>query len=64
MDLIITYKMNYQSKKSVYEAPRTELFKVQFEGALMAGSQPAAIKEESPIEVEEYESFENEVTFE
>lgn len=56
--------MKCQSKKSVYEAPCTELFKVQLEGVLMAGSEPAAIKEESPIEVEEYERFDNEVTFE
>jgi len=61
---MITYKMKEQMKRTVYEAPLTELFQIELEGAFMAGSQEAVIKEESTIEVEEYERFDNEITFE
>ena len=56
--------MKEQLKKSVYESPHTELFQVMMEGVFMAGSQEAVIKEESTIEVEEYDRFDNEITFE
>ena len=56
--------MKEQMKRTVYEAPLTELFQIELEGAFMAGSQEAVIKEESTIEVEEYERFDNEITFE
>lgn len=56
--------MKGQLKKSVYESPCTEMFKVQMEGSFMAGSQEAIIKEEVTIEVEEYDRFDNEITFE
>lgn len=64
IELKNNYKMKEQLKKSVYESPRTEMFKVQMEGAFMAGSQEAIIKEESTIEVEEYDRFDNDITFE
>ena len=64
IELKNNYKMKEQLKKSVYESPHTELFQVMMEGAFMAGSQEAVIKEESTIEVEEYDRFDNEITFE
>lgn len=64
IELKNNYKMKEQLKKSVYESPHTELFQVVMEGAFMAGSQEAVIKEESTIEVEEYDRFDNEITFE
>jgi hypothetical protein len=51
-------------KRSVYVAPTTERFQIELEGAFMVGSQTEIKAENSTIEVEEYDSFENEVTFE
>lgn len=51
-------------KRDVYIAPQTAKFQVIMEQSFMAASEPAKIKEESPVEVEEYERFDNEVTFE
>lgn len=50
-------------KRTVYEAPLTDCFQIELEGAFMAGSQTEIKTEQSSIEVEEYDSFENEVTF-
>ena len=35
---MITYKMKEQMKRTVYEAPLTELFQIELEGGFMAGS--------------------------
>lgn len=55
--------MEKQMKRTVYEAPLTDCFQIELEGAFMAGSQTEIKTEQSSIEVEEYDSFENEVTF-
>jgi len=63
--LIITYKMKEQMKRTVYEAPLTELFQIELEGGLMQSSVKTEIKtEDTSFEVEEYDSFENQITFE
>ena len=63
--LIITYKMKEQMKRTVYEAPLTELFQIELEGGFMQSSVKTEIKtEDTSFEVEEYDSFENQITFE
>lgn len=63
--MIITYKMKEQMKRTVYEAPLTELFQIELEGGFMQSSQlPASISEDTEIVVEEYDRFDNEITFE
>ena len=60
-----TYKMKEQMKRTVYEAPVTELFQIELEGGFMQSSVKTEIKaEDTTIEVEEYDSFENQITFE
>ena len=52
-------------KRAVYEAPVTELFKIELEGGFMQSSVQTKIKvEDTTFEVEEYDSFENQITFE
>ena len=55
--------MKKQMKRTVYEAPRTTHFLVEMEAAFCVGSQTEIKVEDSTIEVEEYDSFENKVTF-
>lgn len=55
--------MEKQMKRTVYEAPLTDCFQIELEGAFMAGSQTEIKTEQSSIEVEEYDRFDNEVTF-
>ena len=55
--------MKKQMKRTVYEAPRTEQFHVEMEAAFCVGSQTEIKVEDSTIEVEEYDRFDNEVTF-
>lgn len=56
--------MNRQMKRTRYEAPQTERLIVEVENCLCAASQmPASLSEDSTIEVEEYDSFDMEVTF-
>ena len=63
--MIITYKMKEQMKRTVYEAPLTELFQIELEGGFMQSSVKTEIKtEDTSFEVEEYDSFENQITFE
>ena len=62
--MIITYKMKEQMKRTVYEAPLTELFQIELEGGFMQSSVKTEIKtEDTSFEVEEYDSFENQITF-
>ena len=57
--------MKEQMKRTVYEAPLTELFQIELEGGLMQSSVKTEIKtEDTSFEVEEYDSFENQITFE
>ena len=57
--------MKEQMKRTVYEAPVTELFKIELEGGFMQSSVQTKIKvEDTTFEVEEYDSFENQITFE
>jgi hypothetical protein len=55
-------------KRTVYEAPRTEHFLVEIEGCFMATSavgEKAVLGEENvTIEVEDYDRFDNDITFE
>ena len=52
-------------KRTVYEAPVTELFQIELEGGFMQSSVQTKIKvEDTTFEVEEYDSFENQITFE
>lgn len=54
-----------QMKRTVYEAPVTELFHIEMEGGFMQASQlPASINEDTEIVVEEYDRFDNDITFE
>ena len=56
--------MKEQMKRTVYEAPLTELFQIELEGGFMQSSVKTEIKtEDTSFEVEEYDSFENEITF-
>ena len=56
--------MKEQMKRTVYEAPLTELFQIELEGGLMQSSVKTEIKtEDTSFEVEEYDSFENQITF-
>lgn len=55
--------MNKQMKRTVYVAPTTERFQVELEGGLCAASYTEINNEGSTIEVEEYDSFDNTVTF-
>lgn len=50
-------------KRGVYEAPVTSRFQIELEGSFMAGSQTEIKTEGSTVEVEEYDSFENIITF-
>ena len=51
-------------KRSVYEAPVTDRFQIELEGVFMQASTKTVIEtEDSEIEVEEYDSFENIITF-
>ena len=60
--------MKKQMKRTVYEAPRTEHFLVEIEGCFMATSavgEKAVLGEEIvTIEVEDYDRFDNDITFE
>ena len=57
--------MKEQMKRTVYEAPLTELFQIELEGTFMQSSVKTEIKtEDTSFEVEEYDSFENQITFE
>jgi len=57
--------MKEQMKRTVYEAPLTELFQIELEGGFMQSSVKTEIKtEDTSFEVEEYDSFENQITFE
>ena len=57
--------MKEQMKRTVYEAPVTELFRIELEGSFMQASQlPASINEDTEIVVEEYDRFDTEITFE
>ena len=57
--------MKEQMKRTVYEAPVTELFQIELEGGFMQSSVQTKIKaEDTTFEVEEYDSFENQITFE
>ena len=54
-------------KRTVYEAPVTELFQIELEGGFMqasVGSEAVLKEEDINFEVEEYDSFENQITFE
>ena len=56
--------MKEQMKRTAYEAPVTELFRIELEGGFMQASQlPASINEDTTIEVEEYDRFDMEITF-
>ena len=56
--------MKEQMKRTVYEAPLTELFQIELEGGFMQSSVKTEIKtEDTSFEVEEYDSFENQITF-
>ena len=58
--------MKEQMKRTVYEAPLTELFQIELEGAFMqasVGSEAVLKEEDINFEVEEYDSFENQITF-
>lgn len=62
--IIITYKMKEQMKRTVYEAPLTELFQIELEGGFMQSSaKTEVVIEDTSFEVEEYDSFENQITF-
>lgn len=50
-------------KKNFYEPPVTERFHVELESGLCAASYTEIDNTGSTIEVEEYESFDNTVTF-
>lgn len=52
--------------RQVYITPRTDRIQVAMEQGFMVTSKEAAIevKDDKPIEVEEYERFDMEVTFE
>lgn len=64
MKIIITYKMKEQMKRTVYEAPLTELFQIELEGGFMQSSaKTEVVIEDTSFEVEEYDSFENQITF-
>lgn len=49
--------------KMKYVRPETMSFVVEMEAGFCVGSQTEIKVEDSTIEVEEYDSFENEVTF-
>lgn len=54
-------------KRTVYEAPATELFTIEMEGAFMqasVGVEATLGEEDLDIEVEAYDRFDNEITFE
>lgn len=55
--------MNKQMKRTVYVAPTTERFQVELESGLCAASYTEIDNVDSKIEVEEYETFDNTVTF-
>ena len=58
--------MKEQMKRTVYEAPTTELFQIELEGGFMQSSAVETVikVEDTTFEVEEYDSFENQITFE
>ena len=58
--------MKEQMKRTVYEAPVTELFQIELEGGFMQSSAVETVikVEDTTFEVEEYDSFENQITFE
>lgn len=48
----------------MYEAPHTEVIRVAVESPVCSGSEVTKIKAAKPnVEVDEWDSFENEVTF-
>ena len=53
-------------KRTVYEAPVTELIQIELEGGFMQSSAVETVikVEDTTFEVEEYDSFENQITFE
>mgnify|MGYP003408173974 FL=1 len=56
--------MKEQMKRTVYEAPLTELFQIELEGGFMQSSaKTEVVIEDTSFEVEEYDSFENQITF-
>ena len=56
--------MKEQMKRTVYEAPLTELFQIELEGGFMQSSaKTEVVIEDTSFEVEEYDSFENQSTF-
>ena len=57
-------KGDLRMKRSVYEAPVTDRFQIELEGVFMSGSKTEIqATEDSKVEVEEYDSFENIITF-
>ncbi len=57
-------KKPVRKTEAMYEAPHTEVIRVAVESPVCSGSEVTKIKAAKPnVEVDEWDSFENEVTF-
>lgn len=57
-------KKPVKKTEAMYEAPHTEVIRVAVESPVCSGSEVTKIKADNPnVEVDEWDSFENEVTF-
>lgn len=59
--------MKEQMKRTVYEAPETKLFRIEMESGFMqssVGVETQIEMDDMTIEVEDYDRFDNEITFE
>ena len=53
-----------KNKLKTYEVPATSMARLSLESAFLAASQPVEIgKDDVTVKVEEYDTFENQVTF-